>query len=296
MTPIRSMTGYARVRAATPAGELTLSLRGVNHRALDLHFHMPSSLDPYETAMRRAIQEYVVRGHLEIRASISAVASNAPAQIHKPLLDAYLRAFQEAARELGLDQQPDLNAALRLPGMIIEGGESEPSTEVEIAIVAALRQALQIFTEEREKEGAGLVTDLLTRTETIRAYTLEIETLRESVLPALELRMRERMAELVANADPQRIYQEAALLADRSDIAEEVTRLKLHIDSLQTLLTKGGETGKKCEFLLQEMHRETNTMLSKSNTAGEPGRKVATLALAVKSEIEKIREQSLNLE
>jgi len=296
MKPIRSMTGFARVRAATPAGELTLSLRGVNHRALDLHFHMPSALDPYESAMRRAIQESVIRGHLEIRASIAAGATEPTAQFHKPLLDAYLRAFQEAAREFGLDQKPDLNAALRLPGMITENGDAEPSAEVEAAIVGTLRQALEIFTAEREKEGAGLSSDLLARAAKIQSCTLEIEALRETVLPALEQRMRERMAELIENADPQRIYQEAAILADRSDIAEEVTRLKLHIDSLRALLTGGGEVGKKCEFLLQEMHRETNTMLSKSNTAGEAGRRAATLALAVKSEIEKIREQSLNLE
>jgi uncharacterized protein (TIGR00255 family) len=296
MNPVRSMTGYARVRSSTPDGEITLSLRGVNHRALDLHFHIPSALDPYETVMRKAIQARVVRGHIEIRASLTGSAAVSAAQINRPLLAAYLRAFEETARGLNLDQRPDLNAALRLPGMIVETQEAEPSPEMEAAIVAVVDEALRIFNAEREKEGAGLVRDLLARIERIAAHVAGIEALRETVLPALETRMRERMAELIENADPQRLYQEAALLADRSDIAEEITRLKLHCESLRSLLTGGGETGKKCEFLLQEMHRETNTMLSKSNSAGEPGRKAATLALAVKSEIEKIREQSLNLE
>jgi len=294
--PIRSMTGFARVRAAVPAGELTLSLRSVNHRTLDLHFHIPSDLDPYEPAMRKAIQGAIVRGHVEIRIVLNRTQAAAPMAFNRPLLEAWLASFRQAAADFGLDAKPDLNAAFRLPGMLSEPSEDEPAEEMQAALVAALADALGKINEVRGREGADLLADLMPRVHRVRAATLEIEGMRDQVLPALETKMRERMAELIENADPQRLYQEAALLADRSDIAEEITRLKMHTTALESLLKGGGEVGKKTEFLLQEMHREANTTLSKSNSAGEPGRRISELALGVKSEIEKIREQSLNLE
>lgn len=293
---VRSMTGFARVRAALPAGELTLSLRSVNHRTLDLHFHIPSELDPYETAMRKAIQAVIVRGHVEIRISLHRTAQAAPPAFNRPLLEAWLAAFRQAAGEFGLDSTPDLNTAFRLPGMLIEAGEEEPGEEMQAAIVKTLQDALCALNEVRTREGSDLLADLLPRVKRIAFLTAEIEGLRDQVLPALETKLRERMAEVIENADPQRLYQEAALLADRSDIAEEITRLKMHTAALETLLTTGGEVGKKTDFLLQELQREANTTLSKSNSAGEPGRRISELALGLKSEIEKIREQSLNLE
>jgi uncharacterized protein (TIGR00255 family) len=293
---VRSMTGFARVRAALPAGELTLSLRSVNHRTLDLHFHIPSELDPYETAMRKTIQGAVVRGHVEIRMSLHRTAQAAPAAFNRALLESWLAAFRQAANEFGLDSKPDLNTAFRLPGMLIEDDEEEPGEEMQAGILKALVDALRILNEVRSREGADLLADLLPRVKRIAFLTVEIEGLRDQVLPALEAKLRERMAEVIENAEPQRIYQEAALLADRSDIAEEITRLKMHTAALEALLTGGGEVGKKTEFLLQELHREANTTLSKSNSAGEAGRRISELALGLKSEIEKIREQSLNLE
>lgn len=293
---VRSMTGFARVRAAVPAGELTLSLRSVNHRTLDLHFHIPSDLDPYEPAMRKAIQGAIVRGHVEIRITLHRTQAAAPVAFNQPLLEAWLKAFRQASKEFGLEAEPDLNTAFRIPGMLLESAEDEPGEEMATALLEALKGALLNINQVREREGADLLQDLMPRVYRIRASTLEIEGLRDQVLPALEAKMRERMAEVIENADPQRVYQEAALLADRSDIAEEITRLKMHTDALEALLNGGGEVGKKTEFLLQELHREANTTLSKSNSAGEPGRRISELALGVKSEIEKIREQSLNLE
>ena len=294
--PIRSMTGFARVRAAVTAGELTLSLRSVNHRTLDLHFHIPSDLDPYEPAMRKAIQGEIGRGHVEVRIALHRTEAAAPVAFNRPLLEAWLAAFRQASRDLGLEAEPDLNAAFRIPGMLLESAEEEPGEEMQTALLEALSAALEKINQVREREGADLLEDLMPRVYRIRAATMEIEGMRDQVLPSLQAKLRERMAEVIENADQQRIYQEAALLADRSDIAEEITRLKMHTDALEALLNGGGEVGKKSEFLLQEMHREANTTLSKSNSAGEPGRRISELALGVKSEIEKIREQSLNLE
>lgn len=293
---VRSMTGFARVRATVPAGELTLSLRSVNHRTLDLHFHIPSDLDSYEPAMRKAIQGAIGRGHVEIRIALHGTQAAAPVAFNQPLLEAWLAAFRQASKEYGLNGEPDLNTALRIPGMLLDAQAEEPGEEMQAALLAVLGEALTGINKVREREGADLLQDLLPRVYRIRASTLEIEGLRDQVLPALEAKMRERMTDVIENADPQRVYQEAALLADRSDIAEEITRLRMHTDALEALLNNGGEVGKKSEFLLQEMHREANTTLSKSNSAGETGRRISELALGVKSEIEKIREQSLNLE
>lgn len=293
---VRSMTGFARLRVTTPMGDLTLSLRSVNHRTLDLHFHIPPELDPYEPAMRKTLQAGVVRGHVEIRASLHRIQAAAPAAFNRNLLEAWLAAFRQAAGEYGLESKPDLNTAFRLPGMLLEPESEEPGEEMREAMVACLSDAVTQLNAAREREGADLLADLLPRVRRIRELTADIESLREKVMPALEAKLRERMAEVIENADPQRMYQEAALLADRSDIAEETTRLKMHTAALEKLLTGGGEVGKKTEFLLQELHREANTTLSKSNSAGEPGRRISELALGLKSEIEKIREQSLNLE
>jgi uncharacterized protein (TIGR00255 family) len=125
-----------------------------------------------------------------------------------------------------------------------------------------------------------------------------MEQIRETIVPALQARLHDRLTELLKSAtiEPQRLAQEAAILADRSDVGEEIAWLKIHAGQLESLLEDGGEVGKKLDFLLQEMHREANTVLSKSNGAGEPGRRITELALALKSDIEKIREQSLNLE
>src|SRR5262245_4500539 len=133
--PVRSMTGFARVRAAVPAGELTLSLRSVNHRTLALHFHIPSDLDPYEPAMPKAIQGEIGRGRVEIRITLHRTQAAAPVAFNQPLLEAWLAAFRQASRELGLEAEPDLNTAFRIPGMLLESAEEEPGEEMQAALL-----------------------------------------------------------------------------------------------------------------------------------------------------------------
>jgi uncharacterized protein (TIGR00255 family) len=292
------MTGFARVKTETAAGPLTVSLRSVNHRGLDLHFHLPTDLDPLEGAIRKALQAGVTRGHVDVRVSWKRAADAAPAQWNRPMLASWLRAFEEASREFGVESKPDLNSALRMPGMWSEENSSEYPPGFEDAVMGAVTEAVEILNQVREREGADLVAVLHGHAGRIREAATEIEASRADVVAAVKVRLEERVGELLASAaiDPARIAQEAALLADRSEVAEEIARLKIHSVQLDKLLDAGGDIGKKLEFLLQEMHRETNTILSKSNGGGEAGRRVCDLALGVKSEIEKIREQSLNLE
>ena len=302
MKPAMSMTGFARVRTETPQGTVTLNLRSVNHRALDLHFHMPSEFDPFEPALRKAIQAKLVRGHVDIRVSFQRTAApvGSPAQAawNKPLLENWLRAFEEASREFKLEAKPDLNAALRLPGMLLSEAQTDLDSEFEAALVEAAGRALDELNASRAAEGASLAKVLLALLENIRRAAAGIAENREELATALHTRLKERLTELLGATviDPARLAQEVALLADRSEIAEEIARLTIHVDALDKLLRGGGEVGKRIDFLLQEMQRETNTILSKSTSGGEPGRKISDLALGVKSDIEKIREQSLNLE
>jgi uncharacterized protein (TIGR00255 family) len=296
--PVRSMTGFARAQASTERGEVTVSIKSLNHRGLDLHFHLPAELDPLEGAMRAAIKRSVTRGHLDIRASFAPLQETAGGTLNEPLFRAWLAAFQQAAAAAGFSAEPDLNQAFRIPGMFGVPPEQPGDADVEKDVVAAVEAALDALNQSRAREGEELVTVIRLHNDAITQYCIEFEDIRARALPALQTRLNERLRELLRgiSLDPQRLAQETALLADRSDIGEEIARLRIHSKQLEALLDAGGEVGKKLDFLLQEMNRETNTILSKTTGIGELGLRITDLALAAKADIEKIREQSLNLE
>jgi len=295
---VRSMTGFARVRRSSEAGEVVVSVKSVNHRGLDMHFHMPSALDVFENELRAAVKRFAARGHFQIHVAFSPAGTEAPTIVNRPLLNSYISAFREAAAEQGIGGEPDLNAALSLPGMLREMGETEPDEGVRSLLVSAAEEALGALNDFREREGREIAAELLERAAAVRERAARMEEIRSSALAAFQSRLTERLGELLqcVNLEPQRIVQEAAVLADRSDIGEELVRLKIHAGQVEDLLRRGGEIGKKMDFLLQEMNREANTVLSKTGGIGELGFGITELALAAKSDIEKIREQSLNLE
>ncbi len=296
---IRSMTGFARLKRPTPLGEATFSLKSVNHRALDLQLSLPPLLDPFEIDLRNALKRHASRGHVELRVSLERTGAGG-AIVRRDLLDAYVSALRDAAAAYGLAAEPDLNAALRVPGMIQEA----PPAEMTGAAVESLRAALiegveaccGVWNEFRLREGGELALDMLARVASIQESAAALGPLRQSAAEALRKRLEERISELELKVDPHRMAQEVAILIERSDIAEEISRLTIHATQLGQLLQRGGEIGKKLDFLLQETNRETNTVLSKSANAGEAGIRLGDLALGIKTEIEKIREQSLNVE
>lgn len=297
--PIRSMTGFARVSRPTAAGELTLSIKSVNHRGLDVHFHAPSELDGVEPALRSALRKRVSRGHVQVQVYLKrSPVCEVVASFNEPLLRSWLEAFRAAADKFGLDSRPDLNQALRLPGMM-ETRVSEVDTETSGAeALTAMDEALDELDQFRVREGAAIEADLRSRSASLRGLAAQMEEIRTRALPFFQQRLREKIAELLGGAqvEPGRLAQEAAIIAERSDISEELVRLKTHADQLDTLLGAETEVGKKLDFLLQEMNRETNTILSKTNGLGEPGLAMTDLGLAAKAEIDRIREQSLNIE
>jgi uncharacterized protein (TIGR00255 family) len=235
---------------------------------------------------------------VQIQVTLTRAAGSA-AGLNGKLLSDYVAAFREAQKLLALpNQEPDINAALRMPGMLQMGGDAEASDEVAAAALAGVQEALAVFNRCRETEGAATAKEMHERTAALLGLVARMEEIRAGAAPAFLKRLRERMDELLngANVDPQRLAQEAALAADRSDIAEELVRLKTHAAQVDGLLAGEGEVGKRLDFLLQEMNREANTILSKTGGLGDLGLTLTELALAAKSEIDKIREQALNLE
>jgi len=296
---VRSMTGFAQVRKTVPEGEILLTLKSVNHRGLDLHFHMPPELDSLESRIRALLKDAVVRGHLQVHLTFTRTRAAGAAPWNRALMDAYMRAFQEAAALYGIEGRPDLDAALAIPGMLVSAaGEQGAGEEVAQAVLESVAEAIAVLNVFREREGAAMALEMRQRGETVCELAARIETIRAGAVAAFQKRLRERLAELLhgAGLEPQRLAQEAAVLADRSDIAEELVRLRTHAAQLDALLAGNGEIGKRLDFLLQEMNREANTILSKTGGLGDLGLTITELALAAKSEIDKIREQSLNLE
>ena len=297
--PVRSMTGYARVRAETSAGELTLSLRTVNHRGLDLHFHVSGEFAPFENAMRAQLKLGLRRGHVEIRAGLAREAAGASSSYNRDLLRQHVASFRQAAEEFGLDSKPDLNLLLRMPGVLDAQAEAQSlDASFEAEVVKATKDCIDALNACREREGNELRLALVNEADAIAEGTKQMTGLRVHALPAFQRRLQGRLAELLRGApmEEHRIVQEAAVLADRSDIAEELTRLNLHAQETLRILGEGGEVGKRLDFLLQEMNRETNTVLSKTSGAGDGDLAITNLALSIKATIEKIREQALNLE
>jgi uncharacterized protein (TIGR00255 family) len=291
------MTGFARVRRAVPQGELVVSLKSVNHRGLDLHFHLPAEFDPVENDVRAVIKSGVARGHVQVHAALTRPGA-AAGGVNRELMAAYIDAYREAAALHGIAGEPDLNSALRLPGMLVSAEEQEPGEELAKALLDAAAEAVSALNVFREREGAATAEEIRQRCRGICGLVARMEQIRAGAVPAFQKRLREKLSDLLhgTGLEPQRIAQEAAVLADRSDVAEELVRLRTHVEHVESMLAAGGEIGKRLDFLLQEMNRESNTVLSKTGGLGDLGLTITDLALSAKSEIDKIREQSLNLE
>jgi uncharacterized protein (TIGR00255 family) len=292
------MTGFARVRKEFPQGELVLSLKSVNHRGLDLHFHLPNELDALENDVRAVIKSGVARGHVQIHAGLTRSVVGDAAPLNRAMFHGYMAAFREAAQLYAIEGQPDLNSALRIPGMLSTGDEEELGEAVTKALLEAAAEAVALLNHGREREGAATAQEMRQRCQNVRGLVARMDEIRAGAVSAFQKRLREKLADLLRGAgiEPQRLAQEAAILADRSDIAEELMRLRTHADQLEAMLNGEGEIGKRLDFLLQEMNRESNTVLSKTGGLGDLGLTITDLALSAKSEIDKIREQSLNLE
>jgi uncharacterized protein (TIGR00255 family) len=296
---VHSMTGFARIagRVSDTLG-YSLSLKSVNHRFLDLHIRMPSGAEGVEMQLRRILKEKMKRGHVEVTLSLER-SQKAEAGYDHALVAAYVEAFRAAAQEHGLHGEPDLNSIFRLPGVLLAEARStdEELAGLEAAVLRETEALVAALNAMRAQEGAVLSQELRAGMARLRTMVDETALLRERVQQAYFERLALRMkAVLDGKFEEDRVLQEAALIAERSDVEEEVTRLRTHIDHFTGLLDQGGEVGKKLDFLLQEMNREANTLLSKTSGVAGNGTRITEMGLGMKSEIEKAREQIQNLE
>jgi uncharacterized protein (TIGR00255 family) len=308
--PVFSMTGFARTSSrVSDALGFTLTLKSVNHRFLDLHLRLPSGTDSLEMALRRVLKDRLSRGHVEVTLNVER-SQKTDAGYDAAQVALYVAAFRSAAAAHGLKGEPDLNLIFRLPGIFNgergdarsaerspDGGPGEEAQALEAAVLREVPALIDALNTMRAREGGILAAELNAGLDRLQCLVDEAAALREEVQQAYFERIAQRLkAILDGSFDADRVLQEAAMLAERSDVEEEVTRLRAHIDHFRSLLKMGGEIGKKLDFLLQEMNREANTLLSKTGGVAGNGPRVTEIGLGMKSEIEKAREQIQNLE
>jgi uncharacterized protein (TIGR00255 family) len=293
------MTGYAQAQRVEHGFSMRVSVRAVNHRFLDLHLRVPEGFEPLEPRMRHIIRERVRRGHLDVTLRYEP-AGPAALAINEEVAAAYVQAVNGLRKQFGIHAEPDLTSIFRLPGVIGLPAASldEELTRLEEIVAVCLGEALDKLDRMREHEGNTLRREMLQRLAHITDLATKVRALTERARPAFAKRLEARLRELLAEAqlDPVRISQEAAIAAERSDVSEELTRLASHVHQFESVLTAATEAGKKLDFLLQEMQREANTLLSKTPGHESEGIEITTLGLEIKSEIEKLREQVQNIE
>jgi uncharacterized protein (TIGR00255 family) len=302
--PIYSMTGFARVQVRVQDGEqdrfsYTLSVKSVNHRFLDVQLRIPPGLDALEVELRRALKEKLTRGHVDLTLSVDRNGQQ-KSGYNRELVAGYVAAFSAARDEFGLQGEPDLNAILRLPGAMQSENRSNGDEDL-TALAESVQQEIAPLLDQlntmRAREGESLVAILHGTLDRLGVAVDGVAALRAEVEQRYQERLTQRLqAATGPEFNRQRLLEEVALLVERSDISEELARMETHIGHFRELLSGGGEVGKKLDFLLQEMNREANTLLSKTGGVGGKGTHITELGLAMKAEIEKAREQIQNVE
>jgi uncharacterized protein (TIGR00255 family) len=291
------MTGYGQGAAEAPGLKVTVELRSVNNRFVDLKLRLPEALSPIEQELRRKVLLTVKRGRVDVDLRVErAAAALRPLVLNRPVVEAALAALTTLRDDYGVQGNWDLPALMLVPGIFeTNSGTGILDDEARKAVETALDLALAALDAERRREGGVLRDDLAARVTRMVDAVSAIRALAALVPDAIQKRIVERVSQWVPQLtlDPTRLAQEAAFLADRADITEELVRLEGHLGHAHSLLaTEDGEpVGKRLEFLLQEIHRETNTIASKSADLG-----ISRHALDLKAESEKIREQIQNLE
>ena len=293
------MTGYGEARLSDSGFNLRVAIRSVNHRFLDLHLRMPEGFESIEPRIRKVVRQRLRRGHLDVTVRHELAGSSA-VSVNQEVAAAYLDAADALRKRFDISTRPDLAAILRLPGVIGPTAAllDEDLPRLEELTAKCLAAAIDKLDQMREEEGAALLTEMSSRLSRITSLTAKVETLAERARPMFAKRLEMRLKELLGEAslDPARLAQEAALAAQRSDISEEIARLASHVGQFERLLSGAVDVGKKLDFLLQEMQREANTLLSKTPGNDSEGLEITAHALEMKSEIEKLREQVQNIE
>ena len=291
---IRSMTGFGAGRGEAGGEALTVEVRSVNGKFCEVKPRLPRELASLETELVKAIKSRVSRGVLDVFVRReSASAKGVAPQIDRALAAAYAKAFRDLKDELGLAGEPTVQDIAAMDGVVSLAESAADPAKLASALHSALGAALEALEDMRRREGEALARDLSTRFSTIETQAREVARLAPLQVQAARDRLSARIAELTGGTplDPARLAQEVALFADRTDVAEELTRLASHIAQARGLIASDAPAGRKLEFLVQEVNREINTIGSKSQHAD-----IAALVVNLKAELERVREQVQNVE
>jgi uncharacterized protein (TIGR00255 family) len=291
----KSMTGYGKSRLESGAFTQVWEVRGVNGRFLDLKWRLPHFLRSQEAALERVVREFVARGRLEVHLEFTPTGSDPwRACLNRGLAGAMLDELAELAKEREIPFAPDCNRLLSLSHLWREEA-ADDDPELIAALTEGLRQALADFTQARAREGQGLAKDLLERFEQLAVWRQAIEELAPAVKTEKTDQLVARITAVMekAGVEPsrERLLQETAILADRLDVSEEMTRLAGHLERMLSLIRQGGEIGKRLDFLIQESFREINTCGNKAQNL-----EISRMVVDFKAELEKCREQVQNIE
>ncbi len=289
------MTGFGRASASENNYSITVELKSVNNRFLDLNLRLPGELQLLEPVIKKLVSNRLARGRVEVNFQYDR-GDDVQFELNRPLIAGFLAAMREMQNEFSFVGEPDMNVIARLPN-VVTAKKEEPTPEFIASVEKVFAYAIDDLEQMRTKEGGMLATELASRLREIEARIPTIESEAANVVDEYRVRLTKRISDMLSKTDSQididqsRMAQEVAFLADRADISEEITRLRTHIEHFRAIVNDDKDVGKRLDFLTQELNREANTIASKTNNMT-----VKENALAIKSEIEKIREQVQNVE
>ena len=291
---IRSMTGYGRAVQTIDGREITVELRSVNNRYLDCTVKLPRMFSFAEDSVKNRVKAAVSRGKVDVYIGVNAVqTADVQVAVNRPVFESYLAALRQIETEYGVRDDVTVMSLARLPDVFSVEKTQEDEQKLTQDILSVAEEAISRYNAMRETEGAALEADLRGRAATILERVALVEQRSPATVAEYRERLRQKMQEVLQNTaiDEGRILQEAAIYADRIAVDEETVRLRSHLAQLGDMLTKGGAIGRKLDFLLQELNRETNTIGSKCNDL-----ELSNIVVDMKAELEKIREQTQNIE
>lgn len=291
---VKSMTGYGRAVETVNGREFTVELRSVNNRYLDCTVKLPRSLSFAEDAVKQAVKATISRGKVDVFISVrSEGAEDMTVSLNQAMVAGYLSAMKQMVEQYGIRDDISVSVLSRMPEVFTVDRAEVDETQLQADLMCVVAKALQNYDAMRTAEGKALENDLRSRGDTIRALVAQVESGSGQTVMDYRTRLENKLKEVLANTaiDESRILTEAAIFADKVAVDEETVRLRSHLEQMDNMLTTGGPIGRKLDFLLQEMNREANTIGSKCSDV-----RLARVVVDMKAELEKIREQTQNIE
>ena len=288
------MTGYGRAVETVNGREFTVELRSVNNRYLDCSVKLPRSLSFAEEAVKQAVKATISRGKVDVFISVrSEGGEEVKVSLNSAVLEGYLAAMRQMVTEFGVADDISVSAVSRLPEVFTVERPEVDEDQLKADLMAVVAKAIEGYDAMRRTEGVALENDLRSRGQTILTLVAQVEQGNAQTVVDYRTRPENKLQEVLANTsiDESRILTEAAIFADKVAVDEETVRLRSHLEQMNTMLSAGGAVGRKLDFLLQEMNRETNTIGSKCSDV-----RLARIVVDMKAELEKIREQTQNIE